>query len=70
MAIAERCNSQKAGVWETDAPVGYVGLAVFDSIGQMVLRIEVLKSEYSSALVPPLEEWLRDHDPSRLRVVR
>lgn len=69
MANIERSGSQ-SGVFDTDAPNGYVGLVVRDAQGQLLMRLEILETAYSPSILSPLEDWLRDHDPTRLRIAR
>jgi hypothetical protein len=62
--------AQRAGVWDADAPDGYVALAVFNSAGQRILRVEIHADFYSTTWVLWLERWLRRWDSKFLRVVR
>lgn len=54
------------GVWQTDAPAGYVGIVLYDRSQRLVMRIEVVEEEFSEEIIPPLEQWVRDHERIRL----
>lgn len=57
------------GVWEADAPDGYVALVVHTAAGRRLLRIEIASDVYSDKWVPWLERWLRHWDCG-IRIVR
>jgi len=63
-------NVQRAGVWDADAPDGYVALVVLNSAGQRILRLEVHADFYSTSWIHWLERWLRRWDSRFLRIVR
>lgn len=71
--MAETVNERaalRAGVWEADAPDGYVALVVYNSTGRRLLRVEIASDVYALAWVPWLERWLRRWDTRFLRIVR
>jgi hypothetical protein len=57
---------RSAGVWQTDAPDGYIGIALYDRSGRRVMYLEVVEEEFSEDIIPPLEEWVRQHERIRL----
>ena len=59
-------NERGPGVWLTDAPAGYVGIVLYDRTKRLLMRIEVLESEYSPDIVEPLREWAKSHERMRL----
>lgn len=60
---------ETAGVWETDAPAGYVALVVRSSRGKQMLRVEIAQEWYSITWVAWLTKWLRRWDRYGLRVL-
>lgn len=59
-------TKRSAGVWQTDAPAGYIGIVLYDRTDRLVMRIEVIEEEYSPDIIPPLEAWVRQHERIRL----
>lgn len=59
----DRRRPARGGVFETDAPVGYVALVVYDEDEQLVLRLEIREAEYSPSIVPALAAFLRSTAP-------
>lgn len=62
-------ETRKPGVWETDAPAGYVGIVIYDLPGQLAMRIEVAERLYSPDMAQPLREWVMAHH-QRPRLLR
>jgi hypothetical protein len=60
----------RAGVWDADAPDGYVALVVYGTNGRRLLRIEIAQDVYSPSWLLWLERWLRRWDSQYLRLVR
>lgn len=60
----------RAGVWEADAPDGYVALVVYSSSGRRLARIEIASDTYAPSWVTWLERWLSRWDHGFLRVVK
>lgn len=49
-------ESREPGVWETDAPAGYVGIVVYDARG-LAMRIEIRETQYRPEMAQPLRQW-------------
>jgi hypothetical protein len=62
--------ARRAGVWDADAPDGYVALVVYGLSGRRLLRIEIATEAYSPAWIGYLERWLRRAEGRFLRILR
>jgi len=57
------------GVWDADAPDGYVALVAYGKNGRRLLRLEIAQDVYSTEWIDRLETWLDERDaiaPPRL----
>lgn len=54
------------GVYQTDAPAGYIGIVLYDRTDRLVMRIEVVEEEFSEDIIQPLQAWVKQHE--RIRV--
>jgi hypothetical protein len=50
------------GVWDADAPDGYVALVAYGKNGRRLLRLEMAQDVYSQEWIATLETWLADHE--------
>lgn len=64
--MAATAGSRGPGVWETDAPDGYIGIVVYDSAERLLMRLEIHDDVYRPDILPPLEQWVRDQTRVRL----
>lgn len=60
---------RRAGVFESDAPDGYVALIVMATNGRRLLRLEVAEDCYAVAWIKWLERWFRRWNPRSLRLM-
>jgi hypothetical protein len=68
--VLRRPTAGEAGVFQAEAPDGYVALVVRNSKGRRLLRIEVANDVYSNAWIAWLERWLRKWDRNWLQLIR
>lgn len=59
-------DTRGPGVWETDAPAGYIGIVVYGTGERMLMRLEIHHDVYKPDIVRPLEQWARNHERLRL----
>ena len=69
-ANANATVPRRSGVWDADAPDGYVALVVYGFDGRRLLRIEIASDMYSPAWVGWLERWLKRWSPGFLEIIR
>lgn len=69
MPAPQKQTRPLAGVWESDAPDGYVALIVTDSSGHQRLRLEISREWYSTVWVRWLTRWLCKWDRYGLQIV-
>lgn len=60
----------RSGVWEVDAPDGYVALAVYGSGGRRLVYLEIGRDVYSPAWVGWLERWVARWSFGTIRVLK
>jgi hypothetical protein len=59
-------TKRSPGVYQTDAPAGYIGIVLYDRTDRLVMRLEVVEEEFSLGIIEPLEEWARQHERIRI----
>ncbi len=65
-----KASAEDAGVFESDAPDGYVALLVVATNGRQLLRLEIAEDCYSVAWIKWLERWFRRWNPRCLKLVK
>jgi len=68
MSAATPSSSHPAGVFSTNAPNGYIGLVIYDGSG-LAMRLEIRADRYSDAILPSLEEWVREERARHLQIL-
>ena len=60
---------RQAGVFESDAPDGYIALVVTATNGRQLLRLEVAEDCYTHSWVKWLERWFRRWNPRFMKLM-
>jgi len=66
---ANAAATERSGVWQVDAPDGYIAMAVYGSGGRRLLRLEIARDVYSPAWVTWLDRWAARWSFGRIRLL-